>query len=750
MSFSRRFTNLIVCLTSAWVQAVWCASPTAWEMTAWEDFIKGRFEGVALSRDGRVTLAPRLEKLFSSGQSAVWTIARAPSGDIYLGTGHQGEIFRIRPDGKSETVFSATEPEIFALASDEKGRIFAGASPGGKVYLIEGNKTSEYFDTKAKYVWSLLPAPDSSLYVGTGDEGKIFRITAPGKGEVWYETGQTHVTSLAWDARGRLLAGTEPNGLLYHVSAKEKAFVLYDAAFPEIRSIVAAPDGSVYIAAMGGSVGKKTQEAQQPKGQPQQTPAVSTTVTSITVTDEAQGGIEVKPQQPQLQPAAPQTAVAAPAAPIVEYPGMEKSAIYRIRPDNTVETLWVSKEENAYDLFASQEGLLFSTDSKGRLYRLSADRKVTLLAETRDSEALRLVAAGEAVLLGTADTGNLYRLSGAVGGSGVYESPVKDAGNIARWGQISWRSTSCEGCQLRIQTRSGNSARPDRTWSEWSEPLTEASGSAVTSPNARYIQWRAEFKGSSGRSPELHTMRLAYLPQNNPPVVRSLTVSSQIAAARPKAGGTGTSSSSPTGVYSITVTDTGESGASSLSGTPSQPVNRAATEEVLITWSAEDDDGDELVYIVEFRGQDEREWKQLKANLTETSHKVEADSFADGYYYFRVRASDGSVNPAGEARESELISPPILIDRTPPALKATVEGNRIRLEASDAASPLTRCEWSMNAGAWKALAPEDGIADSRAESFQFRLEDPPPGEKLVVLRCYDSAANAGVARLVLP
>lgn len=734
----------------AGVQAARSASPTAWEMTAWEDFIKGRFEGVALSREGRVTIAPRLETLFSSGQPVVWTIARTPNGDIYLGTGHQGQIFRVTPDGKSQLVFSAPEPEIFALASDEKGRVFAGASPGGKVYRIEGNKASEYFDTKAKYVWALLPGPDSSLYVATGDEGKIYRVTAPGQGEVWYETGQTHVTSLAWDRRGRLLAGTEPNGLLYNVSAKDRAFVLYDAAFPEIRSIVPAQDGSVYVAAMGGSLGKKMQEAQQQKGQPQPTPVVSTTITSITVTDEAQGGLEVKPQQPQPQPAAPQTSVATPAAPIVEYPGMDKSAIYRIRADHTVETLWISKDENAYDLFASKEGLLFSTDSKGRIYRLGADRKVTLLAETRDSEALRLAPSGDTVLLGTANPGNLYRLAGAVGGSGVYESPVKDAGNIARWGQISWRATTCEGCQLKIQTRSGNSARPDRTWSEWSEPLSESSGSQVTSPNARYIQWRAEFKGNSGRSPELHTMRLAYLPQNTPPAVKSLTVSSQIAAAPSKPAGTGSSSSSSTAAYSITVTDTGESGASTLSGTPSQPVNRAATEEILITWHAEDDDGDQLVYSVEFRGQDEREWKQLKANLAETSHKVDAESFADGYYYFRVKASDGTVNPPGEAHESELISPPILIDRTPPVLKATVEGRRIHLEASDSASPLTRCEWSMNAGPWKALAAEDGIVDSKAERFEFTLENPPPGEKLVVLRCYDSASNAGVAKLVLP
>lgn len=722
------------------------ASPTAWEMTAWSDFIQGRFDGVALSRDGRIRLAPRLDTLFSSGQPVVWTIARAPNGDLYLGTGHQGQIFRVSPNGRNELVYTAPEPEIFALAVDAKSRLFAGASPGGKIYLIEGGKATEYFQTGAKYIWSLIAAPDGSLYAGTGDEGKIFRITGQGKAEVWYETGQTHVTSLAFDTRGRLLAGSEPNGLLYHVSGKGKAFVLYDAAFPEIRSIVPAADGSIYVAAMGGAVGKKTQAAQQ-QAQTGQQPVVSTTVTTITVTDEIQGGIEVRPPQ---QPAPAQAAVvaAAPAAPIVDYPGMDKSALYRIRPDNTVETLWLSKEENAYDLLPSERGLVFSTDAKGRIYRLGADRKVTLLTETRDSEILRLAPIAGGLVFGTANSGDLYRLGETLAATGAYESPVQDAGNTARWGRVLWRSISCDGCKLAIRTRTGNSARPDTTWSEWSQPLTDPAGSPAASPNARYIQWKAEMTGKGDASPELYLVRIAYLPQNNPPEVKSLTVSSQIAAVTPKPATSG--SASATAAYSITVTDTGEAGASSLSGTPSQPVNRAATEELLISWAAEDPDDDTLTFRIEFRGEEEREWKMLKRDLRETQHKLDAEAFADGYYYFRVTASDRANNPPSDTHEAELTSPPVLIDRTPPSLKATTENGRIRLDAEDSASPLTRCEYSINAGTWTALAPEDGILDSRRATFAIAPANLPAGEKLLVFRCYDSASNAGLARIVLP
>ena len=55
-----------------------------------------------------------------------------------------------------------------------------------------------------------------------------------------------------------MLAGTEPNGILYRISAKDKAFVLYDASLPEIRTIVPMPDGTVYAAALGGSVANRS------------------------------------------------------------------------------------------------------------------------------------------------------------------------------------------------------------------------------------------------------------------------------------------------------------------------------------------------------------------------------------------------------------------------------------------------------------------------------------------------------------
>jgi hypothetical protein len=333
------------------------------------------------------------------------------------------------------------------------------------------------------------------------------------------------------------------------------------------------------------------------------------------------------------------------------------------------------------------------------------------------------------------------------GAGGSYDAPVHDAGAVARWGSLSWRADLPAGCGLEFRTRSGNSAKPDRTWSEWSEPLANPAGSHIASPNARYIQWKAELKGANGATPVVSGVTLAYLPQNTPPVIKNITVV-QTANAGQAAKAAAASSSA----YTVTVTDTDSSATSS--GTPTQALPRASTEQITVSWQAEDADGDRLVYSLYFRADDETEWKLLKADTHDAAVTFDADILADGRYFFRVTASDRESNPASAAREAELTSAPILIDNTPPVItigtvRYSAGSAHIELTAADAASPLRRCEYSLDAAAWVPLEAADGVIDSPRESFTVDLTKLSPGEHLVVFRAADSANNTGVAKVVL-
>src|SRR5580692_11088939 len=541
-----------IALAAAISASLGAATTATWEMNTYQDFLKGRFQGISLDRDGRLTLAPKLETMFTSGQPTIWSIAAAPDGSIYAGTGHRGRVYQITSSGANNLIWTSDQPEVFAVALDPNGVLYAATSPEGKVYRIEKGKAVEFFAPQAKYIWALAFAKDGTMFVGAGNPANIYRVDKTGKAETYYETGQSHVTALAFDSHNNVLAGTEPNGILYRISAKDKAFVLYNANLPEIRSIVPMPDGTIYAAALGGSIANRTGPLTNSLTSPLSV-TVTAPTTSITVTDSAdsQAETEIKPKADAPKAATVQAVQqVATASPLAEIPGVDKSAVYKINPDDTVETLWSSKEENVYSLLARPpvagtkgDLLYFATDGQGRLYRLGADRKATLMVETNEGQATRLLESPDGLVAATGDMGKVLRLADAAGASGSYESPVHDSGSVARWGRISWRSAAGK---VQLTTRSGNSARPDKTWSDWSDPLTNAQDSVIKSPNARYIQWRASLEGPGAT---VENVSLAYLPQNNPPVIRSISVSSQSSAQK-----SAPASSSTAAAYSITVT----------------------------------------------------------------------------------------------------------------------------------------------------------------------------------------------------
>ena len=73
-----------------------------------------------------------------------------------------------------------------------------------------------------------------------------------------------------------------------------------------------------------------------------------------------------------------------------------------------------------------------------------------------------------------------------------------------------------------LQTRSGNTEKPDETWSDWSANYTDQKGAQVSSPKALYLQWRAVLKGSNAAS--LNEVNVSYLGRNIAPEVLSIEI----------------------------------------------------------------------------------------------------------------------------------------------------------------------------------------------------------------------------------
>jgi hypothetical protein len=710
-------------------------TPQFWETRTHDDFRKGKLTNLSLTSDDELVLAPRFDMIFNSEQTLAWSAVADSKGNVYLGTGHDGKIFKVDPAGKGALLVDLTELDVLALTVDSKDVLYAGTSPDGKVYKIENGTATEFFNPKTKYIWSLAFDRQGRLLVGTGDKGVIYRVTADGQGSPFYDTDETHIISMAIDRDGNVIAGGDPKGYVYRISPEGKAFVLYDSGMREIHSVAIAPNGAIYASAITG-------EAAVPSAT---SPAPSTTSgnqqPTVTVTVNAAAPQDIQVVEP-LEPVSAdtprsQTRRAASDA-------NAQSAVLEILPDGVVNTLWRSRDEMVFSVLPRDGKVLFSTGVNGRIYSLEGPRNTTLLLESTEEQTTRLLEVGGHVYAASSNIGKLFRIGDTPATTGTYESNVKDTDSISTWGKLSWKSR--DGGIIEISTRTGNTGTPDRTWSDW---MPVDAGGTVSSPKARFVQWKAVLMSDSGRSPRLGSVKVPFLQQNSRPEVTNIDLlpSGVLLQKTPLNTGNNFNPNDP-----ATIRANARAGQPRIAPLPPRRIPQRGAQS--FQWTATDKNQDTLAYDIYYRADNERAWKLLKRDLEDNFYTISSDTLPDGTYVVRVVANDQDSNPPDIAMRGEMESRPFTIDNTPPSVTMTldrIENRRARvaIEAADQTSTLSQAEVAIDTGDWRPVFPKDGIIDSKSESFSYVSGDLTSGEHVIAFRVYDQNDNAGMGKLVV-
>jgi hypothetical protein len=712
---------------------LFAVTPQFWEIRTYDDFRKGKLTNLSLTSDDELVLGPSFDMVFNTEQTLVWSAVADSKGNLYLGTGHDGKIFKVDTAGKGAVLADLTELDVLALAVDNKDVLYAGTAPDGKVYKIENGQAKEFFDPKAKYIWSLVFDKQGRLLVGTGDKGVIYRVTPDGKGASFYDTDETHIISMAIDASGNVIAGGDPKGYIYRISPEGKAFVLYDSGMREIHSVAVGPNGTIYASAMSGA-----------SAIPAVAPSPSTSVTgnqppAVTVTINA-----VEPQDIQVIEPLESVSGDTPRSPSRGAAGNAQSAVLEIMPDGVVNTLWRSKEEMVFSLLPHDGKLLFSTGTKGRIYSWEGARNTTLLVESSEEQTTRLLEVGNRLYATSANVGKLFRIGDALATSGTYESNVKDTDSISTWGKLSWKSSVLEA--IEVWTRTGNTSTPDKTWSDWQ---TVDIGGATKSPKARFIQWKATLKADRGRAPRLGSVKVPFLQQNFAPEVTNIDVlpSGVLFQKQPLNTGNNFNPNDP-----ATIRANARAGQPRIQPLPPRRVPQRGAQS--FQWNATDKNQDTLSYDIYYRAENERTWKVLKRDSEDNFYTINSDTLPDGTYVVRVVASDQPSNPVELALRGDMESRPFTIDNTPPLVtmkQDAIENRRVRIaiDVVDQTSTLTQAEVAIDTGDWRPIFPKDGIIDSKSESFTYASGDLTPGEHVIAFRVYDQNDNAGMSKLVI-
>jgi outer membrane protein assembly factor BamB len=510
------------------------AKVKVWHHHSASHYDKAQLKQAVVSSEGTLRLARELKLLAGLDATHVWDVIEDKSGNLIVATGNEGKLFRVAVDGTVALAFTSPDTEVLSLALAPDGTVYAGTGPKGLIVALppEG-KARIIAEGLDRYVWSLaLDADGKTLYAGTGPKGRIYQVTPEGKASVFYATRQEHILCLAMGPNHMLYAGTDKGGLVYRIDPRGKGFVLYQAPQGEVRSLLVTADGYLY-AGTSAPMRRRSGGSNTASVSGNFTPLRGQAITSVrhkgSKEDEKEGNNpsrDTTATAGESSPAGAPPVTKANPAPAAAGPGAGENSLYQIAPDGTVRELFRDKTL-VLSMLRARGAVLVGTGMQGQLFEIDEKTKERCEIARLDHGQIHTLCRRRdgSIIIGTGDPGKLYVLRDRFTAKGTVVSDVLDAKIISKWGALTWKADMPAGTAVTVAMRSGNVAEPDETWSEWSAEQCDPQSARVTAPSARFLQYRVTLTTERGTiSPALHSLAVRYQTTNQAPEITALEV----------------------------------------------------------------------------------------------------------------------------------------------------------------------------------------------------------------------------------
>ncbi|HEY4177708.1 MAG TPA: hypothetical protein VGM90_12770 [Kofleriaceae bacterium] len=674
---------------------------STWTVETYPQFDAGDATSAFITSSGELRPGWDTKRTAIEGD-AVWSSLKLSDGTVLLGSDSNGSIISVKGDAKKTVVSIPGAIAIVSLAQTSDGQVWAGAMPGNKLWKIDvaGGKATAGPQLGSKKddvetIWSLA-ASGKTLYAGTGPSGKLFEITGTSAKEI-FDTEDKRITALTITSDGALWLGTSDRALVFRHDAKGTR-AMADFAGNEISSLAPYRDGVVAAAndladapppqAKSAAQVEAAEKPNAAKGQVAKVPDAGTKPgadkDTPTVTDLGRKGAK-----------------------------KGKGALFRIGPDGRLDQLHALTATYFTSVVTAPDGTVYAgAADKGRVYMVDPDGAVGTAFDVDERAVSQLWLDKSTLSFATDDAAAVYRATGRAD-QAKYVSDVLDAKAVARWGKLSWISSG----HTKIETRSGNTAKPGVGWSEWAAPSAISKlgggndGGKISSPTGRYLQFRVALDDDAARIRRVTTY---YVPQNQASTVSEVTVD-------------GSGDKLPT--------------LKDSAAKPRSPILK-------LKWKVENPDTDDTTYLLEARRDGEANWRPImtgKTPLTATNWEWNTETYPDGWYRVRVTSSDAAANSPDRALTSTSQTTLFAIDNTRPTIDAlSVAYPNAKARAADSISTIAEMSFSVDDGPWQLGTTADGLFDDAAEDL--RIDIPAGlsrGTHTLAVRVADSSGNVG-------
>ena len=638
----------------------------------------GTYDGIMLTEQGSLILAPIIEKDGAIEGKFIWKIYNSSDGSMYAAISGDGAELYKREAGESDFnlfVKSTNESAFTSVISDNSGNIYAATAPYARIIKYDklGNEiwSKNVDDT---YIWDMKFDNNGNLYAAAGgNNARVLKISSNGNITEILKTEEQHAMSLYFDSKNnKLYIGTAGRGLVLSVDLSTNLEnpsykTVYDTAQNEVYAITMDNIGNLYF-------GTATREPSY-----------------LILPSIIDGGKLADDSAKEF-----------------------RNSLYKADTNGTVQRLFFLNQTLVFALSSDiDNNIYFITGDNADIYKINGnDGLLSYIGGLENKTLSTFSATKDGLYFAISKTGEIYKMQNGNPLEGSFISDTLDLKLLSKLGSLKAMTTIPDGSDISFEVRTGNVARVDNTWSDFTKVSEDGK---INAPDGRFLQFRITMKNSNANEksvPVLSSMDFTYIENNLPPDVLN--------------GG-------------LTTHYKQQNDSSETTKSP-----QLEESETMIYWKGSDPNGDKLIYDLEYRLKGEKNYRKLANNLETPYFRFKSYLMPSGIYDFRITASDRFDNPIDLSKTKTLEVLNIKYDNDSPEIfdfAVKTEGNKriITFRAEDKLSFLKTVRYSTITEEWHYILPDDKVLDSMSENFTIIIEDEEAGS--ITIEVLDTEGN---------